>query len=778
MKFIILSFFFLFTLNAFGQYHIEYHLKYYDRQTHEEILPKYGEQQVWQDYFVGKGYYKTYFDGGEALMQFYDGKTNKLATIDKNLEVSYSDASSYLSGLKEIKYLDTLVNILGYECKGVELSFENTKTVYFYNESIKIIPGSFKSFTNWTKILKSMGGALPLRYVSYYEEYYVVGTAINLKQVSLTADDFEYKTILKVYLEENKRKFGEIKEKYNANYTSAQIDFNKVKNLFLKGNAIVGKISLPLEGTVMYPNFMYIRMEFQGLTILSAKNSEYEWEYNGINDKGTQKPVDPKALKNVEENNFPGMNTFFDDENSAVHDFRNVTLAGNKLVKVTTFNKTSFKSYFFDSETFLIHRTDINGKTSIYEDYKLFQEVKFPSKISEIRSGKGNFSMVFDEIIFNPPIDEEIFYIPDSLKGKIIEATVEKTANDHYLEGEKYFKEQDYPKAIAAYKEAISKSPKTSLYYNQSGLAKLYHQDYYGAIGDFNTAVNLDPRFFVAHTNLGYTKKEMGDYKNALIDYNNAVAVDSLQASGYSDRGTTYYFLQEYEAALLDFKKAIKLDSSRSVDYFNVGVTLVELNKNQEAISFYNQAIDSGYNDESAYNLRGVAFFGLEDYDSALKDFEISVQKNEKEVTYWTNLGKTYSALSNSPKALNAFNRVLKLDKNNSAAYNFIGIEYFKQEDYGLAIKNFDSAVTLDPKNPTYFDNRASAKENLYDFVGAIEDYNSSLILYPDDADIVYRRGVAKVSSNNNYDACLDFKKALEMGYEIASESLTKYCDL
>lgn len=778
MKFIILNFFFLFTFNAFGQYHIEYHLKYYDRQTHEEIPPKYGEQQVWQDYFVGKGYYKTYFDGGETLMQFYNGKTNTLATIDKNLEVSYSDASSYLSGLKEIKHLDTLVNILGRECKGLETSYEDTKTVYFYNESIKVNPASFKDFTNWCRILKSMGGALPLRHVSYFNEYYVVGTAIDLQQVSLSVEDFEHKNMLKVLLEENKRRFGEIKEKYKANYASAQIDVNIVKNLFLKGNALVGKISLPLEGFFVHPDFVYIRMEFQELPILSAKNSQYEWDYNGINDKGTRRPVDPKAIERTKENNFPGMNAFFDDENAEVYDFRNVNVSGKELIKVTTYSETSFKSYFFDSKTFLIHRTDINNKTSIYEDYKLFQEIKFPSKISEIKKGKDNFSMVFDEIKFNPVIDEGIFYIPDSLKSKIVEAAIEKTANDHYLEGEQYLKDLDYPKAIAAYKEAINKSPKTSLYYNQSGLAKLYYQDYYGAIGDFNTAVNLDPRFFVAHTNLGFTKKEMGDYKNALIDYNNAIAVDSLQASGYSDRGTTYYFLEEYEAALLDFEKAIKLDSSRSVDYFNVGVTLVELNRNQEAILFYNQAIDSGYDDESAYNLRGVAFFGLEDYDSALKDFEISVQNNEKDITYWTNLGKTYSALLNSKKALDAFNRVLKLDKDNSAAYNFIGIEYFKQEDYGLAIKNFDSAVRLDPKNPTYFDNRASAKENLYDFVGAIEDYNSSLILYPDDADIVYRRGIAKVSSNNNYDACLDFKKAFEMGYEIASESLKKYCDL
>ena len=57
-----------------------------------------------------------------------------------------------------------------------------------------------------------------------------------------------------------------------------------------------------------------------------------------------------------------------------------------------------------------------------------------------------------------------------------------------------------------------------------------------------------------------------------------------------------------------------------------------------------------------------------------------------------------------------------------------------------------------------------------------MEDYSSSIELYPNDAEAYYQRGLVKLLMNNNYDACLDFKRAEELGSQDAKTALKKNC--
>ncbi|HYI78725.1 MAG TPA: tetratricopeptide repeat protein, partial [Chryseolinea sp.] len=75
-----------------------------------------------------------------------------------------------------------------------------------------------------------------------------------------------------------------------------------------------------------------------------------------------------------------------------------------------------------------------------------------------------------------------------------------------------------------------------------------------------------------------------------------------------------------------------------------------------------------------------------------------------------------------------------------------------------------------------YFDNRALSKTEKQDYTGAIEDYSSSIELYPTDPESYYQRALVKISMNNKYDACLDLKKAEELGSEEAKAEIKKNC--
>ena len=93
------------------------------------------------------------------------------------------------------------------------------------------------------------------------------------------------------------------------------------------------------------------------------------------------------------------------------------------------------------------------------------------------------------------------------------------------------------------------------------------------------------------------------------------------------------------------------------------------------------------------------------------------------------------------------------------------------------AVTYLSKAISKNPNNAVYYDNRALAKAHLMDYTGAIDDYSVSLNLYPDDANIFYQRGLLKALINDNFDACRDFKKALDLGHEKAQEKIDEHCN-
>jgi tetratricopeptide (TPR) repeat protein len=97
-------------------------------------------------------------------------------------------------------------------------------------------------------------------------------------------------------------------------------------------------------------------------------------------------------------------------------------------------------------------------------------------------------------------------------------------------------------------------------------------------------------------------------------------------------------------------------------------------------------------------------------------------------------------------------------------------------EDHDNAINDFTKAIALDDANPVYYDNRALSKAEKEDYSGSIDDYTKSIELYPNDPETYYQRALVKISMNNQYDACLDLKRAEELGSTEAKAEIKKNC--
>ena len=62
------------------------------------------------------------------------------------------------------------------------------------------------------------------------------------------------------------------------------------------------------------------------------------------------------------------------------------------------------------------------------------------------------------------------------------------------------------------------------------------------------------------------------------------------------------------------------------------------------------------------------------------------------------------------------------------------------------------------------------------DYEGALADYTQSIELYPNDPETYFQRAMVKISMNNKYAACLDLKRAEELGSEEAKAEIKKHC--
>ncbi len=95
---------------------------------------------------------------------------------------------------------------------------------------------------------------------------------------------------------------------------------------------------------------------------------------------------------------------------------------------------------------------------------------------------------------------------------------------------------------------------------------------------------------------------------------------------------------------------------------------------------------------------------------------------------------------------------------------------FFLCNSYGQGSDDSNAQVN---KNLT----QANEKCIAHDYIAAIKLYDEAIALSPRYALSYYDRGIAKLNlADSKAGACLDFKKALELGYRKADEAIIKFC--
>lgn len=104
--------------------------------------------------------------------------------------------------------------------------------------------------------------------------------------------------------------------------------------------------------------------------------------------------------------------------------------------------------------------------------------------------------------------------------------------NTAYQEGEIFFEDGEYQRALEKYDEALEAKPDAPHYVRAKARALMQLERYDKALRWFDQAVELQPFFGGTYANRGILHDRMGEYERAVEDYEKAIELSEEVAEG------------------------------------------------------------------------------------------------------------------------------------------------------------------------------------------------------------------------------------------------------
>ena len=302
--------------------------------------------------------------------------------------------------------------------------------------------------------------------------------------------------------------------------------------------------------------------------------------------------------------------------------------------------------------------------------------------------------------------------------------------------------------------------------YESRGAAKFNLKDYIGAVKDFENEIH-DMEIFIKEFYLLFKNKVNKSIADTLGFGSTSSTLDRNLGFLHDQRGRARFLIKDFKGAIEDYNSAMITSRHKYNDslYYFRGNAKMELKDYQGAFGDYSIAIQTLKEDNptSLYHYgKGNALMKLDDLKGALIEYTKYIESSNK-------------PLSRDPftgKYIESSNKELLRDP-----YNNRGFVKMALHDFKGAIEDCTKAIEIDPEFSNAYFYRGLAKlclgvsspEKKF-LTESIEDYNKAIEIDPKFSIVYHFRGISKMKmdeSNNNSKggACLDFDKALKLGY-------------
>jgi tetratricopeptide (TPR) repeat protein len=148
-----------------------------------------------------------------------------------------------------------------------------------------------------------------------------------------------------------------------------------------------------------------------------------------------------------------------------------------------------------------------------------------------------------------------------------------RTTAQDLLDGQKFYADGDFDRALFAFSDAIQLAPKEAGGYSARCIVYQVKGDYDRALADCNEALRLDPNAVQALNNRCWIRAAAGrDLSQMLADCDAALRIDPGEANFLDTRGFAYLRLGQYNKSIADYDAALRAEPKNAGSLYGRGL--------------------------------------------------------------------------------------------------------------------------------------------------------------------------------------------------------------
>lgn len=385
-------------------------------------------------------------------------------------------------------------------------------------------------------------------------------------------------------------------------------------------------------------------------------------------------------------------------------------------------------------------------------------------------------------------------------------STFSQTAKEFFDSAKVKFDSGSYSEAIKEFTKVLELDSIYKEAHRLRGTAYYNIQEYTLAILDFENAVKKFGEEEIVNFNLALAKDELGESEQAILELTKVIKLNPKFGDAYFFRANLKSSLGDKYGAISDYTKFINTDNpSRSINntfpkaYLKRGRIKSNLGDFNGAIEDLTQAIKIEPLEDDLFYERFQIKLKSNDLDSAAEDINKAITINPESALYFESRGKLNIKKSNFDAGILDFHKAVELMKIDGfagltvsfslyPAYEQRALFKYNSKDYKEALSDYNKILELDKiydflsadDEVKIFLHIARQEVMLENYYGAISTLTKVIELNPSEPILAFTfflRGSAKSYLNDYKNACKDYTKAVNLGYEDEEKSLSVYCN-
>lgn len=266
-----------------------------------------------------------------------------------------------------------------------------------------------------------------------------------------------------------------------------------------------------------------------------------------------------------------------------------------------------------------------------------------------------------------------------------------------------------------------------------------------------------------------------GRYLTAITYSNESLAKDPANYEALMIKGKANLKLKNYNDAITIFSKAISINEGFD-PYFYRARAYLEKNDLEKSSDDLKQAIY--YNPKSVEAYFDYAYVEtlLDNYDIALEAYNKTIEIDPNNSNAYVNIGNLKGRMGDSKAAIEFYTKAINVKPNDALAYFNRATEYLILNNKEAAVKDLSQSLLIDTANINTHFLLAETLIQIKNYNQAILTLDKIIKLNPQIPRAYFLKGTSELSLNQNEKACVDLRKAGELGYYDAYELITKNC--